>query len=960
MKRCLFLFLGLMSMLFTLRAGTPVQQKFLACCFDSKDSQFTSFPSGLAEMRRGAYPYKNRAIVLDLFRPTKVDRVVIPLEKFEIKHQDNQSEADRMQVYAGMTPDKLDAVAGAKVVVAAGNKNGVPMETITVTELPEARYLLFYAPRTDRLYVFGIQDARNNIQVWADAQFAMDPKIVALPDASTLDSKWARAALTIESCGFCDMQDEAEGETAAYQGAGGGSQLGWPWKKRFVEVAIKEPQPVARIVFDLLKMQTQFSEMTTGLEDAVVYQSEDGKSFRQVAAKAEHLLYRKGQSILARVTLNGDFTGKYFRIYVPWKKSYYVFGTKRLNTAVKVFAPTGLSVSEVALPLYATGREFAVAFRLDAPAGATGTVELKSTGDVQETLWSQKVTPDMLGKKNTFDVKLELPLAEGCQEFRLAAFMPGQKKPYQATIKIWATTKVVALKPQSAENWKATTAVIGADSKAPLVSTVANATLEYAVPLAGDYAFYLLQIGKSKMKYQINDLSGEAALETWHPEDLAVDSAGINFLCAGTFAIGDKLQITAPGADCAVGELLMIPMSQQQKDALNVASTIKPVAILHSDGYSDFYSQDITPAYLDERIDAAKRGKAFAFDWCIGTTAVNYPSKIASNFGTQKDYEAPREGDRKAIVRLQNLFKQCDPIQHLVKYAKQESVRFSVTIRANPFYTPLNSHLNSQYFIDRPHCLLRRLDGTTGYPQLSYAHEDTRHFFLEIAKEVAAYQPDAIVLEYLRHPPFFGFDEPLKQEYARRFGSCDKKDFNSLQWQKMCADIMTEHIRNVRRAIDKVNPKIALELSCDWAKYYQHGIDLETLLKEGLVDVLSPGVYEIGTQKYFPLAPFRELIAKSPKKVLLIPRVEGTIYGGDPTVAEEKGLEVILRRSMSVNMFRALWLRFEKESADGLRSFNTGGGWLAAALADPAELRRFEAFQMPLLDFRTKMTQIQK
>lgn len=762
-------------------------------------------------------------------------------------------------------------------------------------------------------------------------------------------------ALAIESCGFGDMQDESEVETTPYQGKGGGSQLGWPWKKRFVEVAIKEPQPVSRIVFDLLKMKMQFSEMTTGLENAVVYQSEDGKTFQKVPVSVEHFLYRSEHNVFARVTINGNLSGKYFRVYAPWLKNYHVFGSKRLDTALKVFAPAGLFISDVSFPAYTLGKVMPVSFRLDAPTGATGTIELKRADDVQQTLWRMEVTADMIGKQNTYVVTLPSSLPEGGHELRLEASMPNQSKPHHVEANVLSMPTAVVLKPQQKTGkWKRETALVGSESALLLVSTSSNAVLEYTVPKTGDYGVYLVQVGKSKVQYKIKGITGESALEMWHPDDLSDASGGLNFLCAGSFSAGDKCQIILPSG-CVVGDLMLVPLSAGQKDALAAKASSKPVVILHSDGYSDFYSQDVTPVYLDERIDAAKHGNAFAFDWCIGTTAVNYPSKIASNFGMQKDPVVPREGDRKAIARLQALLKQCDPIEYMVTRAKRAGVRFSVTVRCNPYYSPLNSHLNAQYFIDRPHCLLRRLDGTTGYPQLSYAYEETRHFFLEVVKELAAYQPDAIVLEYLRHPPFFGFDEPLKQEYARRYGSCDKKDFNSSRWQKMCADIMTAHIRNIRRAIDQVNPKIALEINCDWEKYYQHGIDLETLLKEGIVDVISPGIYKVGDKKYFPLAPFRELIAKSPKKVLLIPRVEGTIFGGDPTVAEEKGLEVIQRRSMSVNMFRALWLRFEKEGADGLRPFNAGGRSLAAALADEAALRRFDVFQLPLLDVRVKV-----
>ena len=112
------------------------------------------------------------------------------------------------------------------------------------------------------------------------------------------------------------------------------------------------------------------------------------------------------------------------------------------------------------------------------------------------------------------------------------------------------------------------------------------------------------------------------------------------------------------------------------------------------------------------------------------------------------------------------------------------------------------------------------------------------------------------------------------------------------------------------------------------------------------------GIYHVGSEKYFPVKPFVELCKLSPRKVLIFPRVEATIYGADPTPEEEKGLIKIERKNLSVPMFQQLFIAFLDDGADGIRPFNAGGTWLTKALADRSELQRFKTFIMPLLDIR--------
>ena len=222
-----------------------------------------------------------------------------------------------------------------------------------------------------------------------------------------------------------------------------------------------------------------------------------------------------------------------------------------------------------------------------------------------------------------------------------------------------------------------------------------------------------------------------------------------------------------------------------------------------------------------------------------------------------------------------------------------------------------------------------------------------------MAKEIAAYKPDALVIDFLRHPAFFGYDKPLIDEYTRLYGSCNWNDVGNERWQKMIGEIMTGWLREVRSEIKKIHPAIELEVHIDCENYKKYGTPVDRFLEEGLVDAISPGFYGNGPEKLFSLTPFREMIKKSPIPVKLYPRVESTIDGHDPTPEEEAGL---VKRPVQIycsnNQWKSIYYRFMMDGADGIRPFNTGGPGMARMLNDWAEVRRFVIFTEPLLDIR--------
>ena len=743
--------------------------------------------------------------------------------------------------------------------------------------------------------------------------------------------------LKVASGGYQDGVVFNEAAAAHYMGEGGFGSVAFPWKDRIVEFGLDKKQQVEKIELTLDKLNKIRPENTIDLEKAVLYVSDDGVSFKQVPMAISTSYKTEKDVLFATVTLKGPFNGRYFRLAADWKNNFYVFRFNGLLRNLKVFGVGGNIVASV--PFLVTG---------DLPVHLSGDVQGKAASILAggKLLWKGQVagksafTVPLKGfKKGMQELDLLVEAKDGVQISRKLQFMYDPER--------------IFLESEHNDDWEEKEYATSCGALKFLKAKKYGAKLTFKVERGGKYALYSTLRGKSGFNIIVNGKLKALSLQTEHIFDLTPTLAGENF--EGMFELKDgaKIVVGAKTAGSEIGPLSISPVSDEEYKEFFAKAEPKPAAILHSDGYSNFFAKNVTKESLETLAVQFKEANAFALDWCVGTSAVNYPSKVATMFGKQKNPNFWRNGDRLASERLEKLLRETgsDPIRILRNKTRALNLRFSVTVRANAWYTPNLNCLNGQHILDHPEWMMYDAKGKRRN-QPSYAYQGVRDFYLGIIKEIVEYEPDAITIEFLRHPPFFGYDAPLIEAYKAKYGSCTPKDFQNENWLKLQAEVMTAWLREIRRAIDAKNPNIALEINFDWKNYYRHGIDVENILKEGLVDMISPGIYHVGEQKYFPLAPFMKMVKSSPRKVLVFPRIEATIYGGDATPDEEKGLVKIERKSLSHQQFAELMYDFGQEGADGLRPFNTGGAALAKLLSNPAEIRRFNLYVRPLLQLR--------
>ncbi|MBQ7176580.1 MAG: family 10 glycosylhydrolase [Victivallales bacterium] len=759
---------------------------------------------------------------------------------------------------------------------------------------------------------------------------------VALVLLSCVGISGEKGLLKVASGGFQDGVAFNEAAAVQYMGEGGFGSVAFPWKDRIIEFGLDKQQSVDKIELTMDKLNKTRPENTIDLEKAVLFVSDDGVSFKQVQTAISTTYKTEKDVLFATVTLNGPFTGRYFRLAADWKNNFYVFRFNGLLRNLKVFGVGG--DIEAGVPFIVTG---------DLPVHLSGDVQGKTASVLAggKLLWKGQVpvnaaltVPVKELKKGMQELDLLVEAKDGVKISRKLQFMYDPERIFLES---------------EHDDWEEEEYATRCGTLKFLKAKKYGSKLTFKVERGGKYALYSTLRGKSGFNIIVNGKIQATSLQAKHVLDVTPTLAGENF--EGLFELkeGAKIVVGAKTAGSEFGPLSISPVSDEEYNEYFAKAEPRPAAILHADGYSNFFVREVTKESLETLATQYKEANAFALDWCVGTSAVNFPSKVATMFGKQKNARFWRNGDRLAAERLERLLRETgsDPIRILRDKTRALGLRFSVTVRANAWYTANLNCLNAQRLIEHPEWMMCDAKGKRRN-QPSYAYQGVRDFYLGLVKEIVEYEPDAITIEFLRHPPFFGYDAPLIEAYKAKYGSCTPKDFQDENWLKLQAEVMTAWLREVRRAIDAKNPKIALEINFDWKNYYRHGIDVENILKEGLVDMISPGIYHVGEQKYFPLAPFMKMVKSSPRKVLVFPRIEATIYGGDATPDEEKGLVKIERKSLSHQQFAELMYDFWREGADGLRPFNTGGAALAKLLANPAEIRRFNLYVRPLLQLR--------
>ena len=212
----------------------------------------------------------------------------------------------------------------------------------------------------------------------------------------------------------------------------------------------------------------------------------------------------------------------------------------------------------------------------------------------------------------------------------------------------------------------------------------------------------------------------------------------------------------------------------------------------------------------------------------------------------------PRPGDRVIAESLRILRSRgINPLKTAMDHAHEIGVEFHVSQRSEMFQTapPMEECFATDFYRDHPEWRLRDIDGSevTG---MSYAFSGVRSYLVGLLEQATSLGADGAVIIYPRSAPFVLYEDPVIKDFQDLHG-IDPRTLpeNDERLIALHSEYMTRYMRELRAAMDRVGEKLGRRLALSAISFGTEsdnrlaGLDLETWIREGLLDHLSPYPY---------------------------------------------------------------------------------------------------------------------
>ncbi len=358
--------------------------------------------------------------------------------------------------------------------------------------------------------------------------------------------------------------------------------------------------------------------------------------------------------------------------------------------------------------------------------------------------------------------------------------------------------------------------------------------------------------------------------------------------------------------------------------------------ITNDDGFSAFYSgRYSSEESLRNAMLRFKDTQVAVLEWCVlAGSRVNFPSKSYEMIGAGMT-EFPRRGDQKAAETYRQLADAgVDTLKVVIDACHDAGVQCYASLRMNGDYNTnwmgesVSRFFNSSFWWEHPELRVRGQKGEDRI-KLSYAFPEVREFRLNLLREVAARDIDGVNLDFLRHPPFLGYEEPLVKAFQEKYGEDPRQlPTDDPRWLELIGGTMTGFVTQVRSMLDEVGKAkgrhIGLSARVDWKGAKGVGCDVDRWLESGLLDYLVVAGYGKGGYE-FDISPFVQKAKASGCAVLF--GEEATLAGHDTTPEEDKAAAegkatLPKRQKMSLEQYRERAAKWYAAGADGIHLFN--------------------------------------
>ena len=374
------------------------------------------------------------------------------------------------------------------------------------------------------------------------------------------------------------------------------------------------------------------------------------------------------------------------------------------------------------------------------------------------------------------------------------------------------------------------------------------------VRFSGDDTFTPLRLQRHATTAWYRQYNGEPVWEMfWRVADLTDQD----------IVIGQDTWRVSPGeeptshrsAEAMLAYIKVVPLSDAEVSEYraNRARTDNRRLFTHNDA-GTIGAGTSTPEKLRRAIDIYRDTDFSRIYFEAGSgDSLNYFSKIGISPPHGSLADLTRESERTSWLSWRAFRDQdIDPFGVVLDHAHDIGLEFHGGYRVSGFhYPPPYDHAIQGPSFFKFHQELRGT-GRNGQPspRISYTFPETQRFVLSILREITTTFPvDGISLQFNRRLPVVEYEPSLvagfKAEYGQDPFELDERDARWLQYR---SGVMTRFMRDVRKAMDDVGEETGranrlgvsavVTNSRDENLYY--GLDMDTWVKEGLVDTLIP------------------------------------------------------------------------------------------------------------------------
>ena len=753
------------------------------------------------------------------------------------------------------------------------------------------------------------------------------------------------------------------------------SSVGFPFRNRSLVVDLGAPVLVHRLMLIDDFSDHGGTSPVIAKHGLLIYTSNDDQTYTRYTAPVA-ISFRSGkpEGAFDVVEIDGlAMVARYVKLHQQLPDDEWDLANKDLQKMVRAYQNPDLAaaIDYVVAPRYVCGRA-ALRAKIAMPRTSAPGITLEVRDEAEE-LVAKLPVPASGMCVGEVDVTR---LSQGLHSLRVRALLAAGVPVAGATLQTYVCAGIATnppqpvqsepgqvvmlseLEPHAPAQWQTRTFVrVGDTTPRPLLEAEFGApTLKLKLAATGWHAVSIGVIGDTEVDARLGEHGTwrRCRLEVWRQHDRA---EGLGEAFAGCADLHDTTLYLRPlrAKPCRVAFVRLVGLSAEQVRLVLAArkpNTRKRVTI-NNDGFSMFFGGVNSVEQIHSMIDKYADKMLYSYDYGLGTDcSCTYDTKAGTVFGTLEK-EHWRQGDQRAYEGIQKLIREGnDPLRVLIERCHEKGIRVHTSFRMNACYPlPAGKNFNgAHYWRCHDTCRIVTRYGKLSN-NLSYAHPEVRAYRLAIIREAATYAPDGMHLDFLRHPPFTGNDKPINDAFKQRYGEePPAKPFDDERWETVRAEVMTQFMGDVRKAMDEVGANLGRRLpvsaSFDCMAYNAHGLDVKRWIDEGLVDNISPGVHGFGGTR-FAIDDFVAMTRGTPCKLFV--RLEHIIQGHDPTPESERGEVVFKSERMTVNRYRARVLELYDRGADGVYLFNTGGNRLLDTISDEPGLRAWNAVERPVV-----------